>query len=65
MADSSGSALQVVEATIQKTASVIAGLNHPSGTPSKSFQNLIRAIGEAKTKHVKKKLVVELLFTLA
>ena len=53
MAESSGSALQVVEATIQKTASALAGRGSGSNAPSKSFQALVRAIGEAKTKHVR------------
>ena len=51
MADSSGSALQAMEATIQKTASVLSGRGGPN-SPSKGFQLLVRAIGEAKTKHV-------------
>ena len=51
MADSSGSALQAVEATIQKTASVLSGRS-TAAMPSKGFQLLVRAIGEAKTKHV-------------
>ena len=50
MADSSGSALQAMEATIQKTASMLSGRGGPN-SPSKGFQLLVRAIGEAKTKH--------------
>ena len=51
MADSSGSALQAMEATKQKTASVLSGRGGPN-SPSKGFQLVVRAIGEAKTKHV-------------
>ena len=40
-----------MEATIQKTASVLSGRGGPN-SPSKGFQLLVRAIGEAKTKHV-------------
>ena len=48
MADSSASALQAMEA---KTASVLSGRGGPNSL-SKGFQLLVRAIGEAKTKHV-------------
>ena len=40
-----------MEATIQKTASMLSGRGGPNSL-SKGFQLLVRAIGEAKTKHV-------------
>lgn len=41
-----------VEKTIESTARVLAALSSKDGGPSKSFQLLIRQIGETKTKHV-------------
>ena len=45
-----------MEVAIDKTARALASLGHAAGGkdhgPSKSFQLLIKNIGEAKTKHV-------------
>ena len=40
-----------MDSTLQKTASALAHLTPNSPGPSKSFQVLVRSIGEAKTKH--------------
>ena len=45
-----------MESTIQKTAHVISQLG-PGQGPSKSFQVLVRAIGEAKTKHEEDRII--------
>ena len=42
---------QKVEQTLQKTANALANFNPGGVGPSKSFQLLVRAVGEAKTKH--------------
>ena len=47
-----------MDKAIDTTAKALASLSHHVGSgkeqgPSKSFQNLIRMIGEAKTKHVR------------
>ena len=42
---------RTLDKAMESTARALAGLGKDSG-PSKSFQNMIRAIGEAKTKHV-------------
>jgi hypothetical protein len=45
-----------MDKAIDTTAKALATLSHHVGKdqgPSKGFQNLIRMIGEAKTKHVR------------
>lgn len=48
----------MMDKAIDTTAKALASLSHHVGSgkdhgPSKSFQTLIRMIGEAKTKHVR------------
>ena len=46
-----------MEGTIQKTAHVLAQLAPTGQGPTKSFQILVRSIGEAKTKHEEDRII--------
>ena len=46
-----------MDATLQKTVNVIAQLTPGASGHTKSFQQLVRAIGEAKTKHEEERIM--------
>ena len=46
-----------MESTLQKTAHAISQLGPSNQGPTRSFQVLVRAIGEAKTKHEEDRII--------
>ena len=53
-----------MENTIQKTVNVLSQLTPSGQGPSKSFQVLVRSIGEAKTKHEEDRIIRKEALTL-